>query len=258
MGYIYKITNKVNNKCYIGQTKELKVEKRWKNHINDIKQERGCPALREAVKKYSWTNFKFEILIICFDEDRFRFETEYIKKYNSQVPNGYNITIGGEGGCFKGKNHTEETKKKISTYFKNFYKNKENRTILGEKVKESLKNINISERMENSEKWKKYLERRKLEGYNVSDETKEKIKEGVKKYYSKLTDEDRINKPVPGRKGTKIYQYSLDGEFLNSYSSISDASRQTGLHRESIKLSLQNKRKINKTFLWKYEKNKPT
>jgi hypothetical protein len=37
------------------------------------------------VKKYGIENFTFEILIICFDEERYKFEMEYIKKYNSMA-----------------------------------------------------------------------------------------------------------------------------------------------------------------------------
>jgi hypothetical protein len=40
------------------------------------------------LNKYGLESFKFEVVIICFDEDRFNYEKEYIKKYNSQAPNG--------------------------------------------------------------------------------------------------------------------------------------------------------------------------
>ena len=63
MGYIYKITNKITNKCYIGETKQSNPESRWKEHKNTIKNGVGCPALQDAVKKYGIDNFKFEILI---------------------------------------------------------------------------------------------------------------------------------------------------------------------------------------------------
>jgi group I intron endonuclease len=64
MGFIYKITNTKTNKCYIGETKKLDVEERWKGHKNAISKGRGCPALRDAVGKYGWDSFKFEVLIM--------------------------------------------------------------------------------------------------------------------------------------------------------------------------------------------------
>ena len=92
MGFIYKITNMKTKKCYIGETKEANPDTRWRRHIQTIAKGRGCPALQDAVQKYGIENFKFEVLIICFDEARFELEKQYIKKYNSMVPN-INIKI---------------------------------------------------------------------------------------------------------------------------------------------------------------------
>lgn len=85
---IYKITNTITHKCYIGETKQSNPESRWKKHKNTIKNGLGCPALQDAVKKYGIENFKFDILLICFDEDHYKYEIKYIKKYNSIVPKG--------------------------------------------------------------------------------------------------------------------------------------------------------------------------
>ena len=78
MGYIYKITNTVNNKCYIGETTQSTPEKRWSHHRNSLESYVGCPALKASMKKHGIEKFKFEILIICFDEDVFKYEKEYI------------------------------------------------------------------------------------------------------------------------------------------------------------------------------------
>ena len=78
MGFIYKITNNLTGKCYIGETQEKDPEDRWKGHMRAINRNTGCPALRDAIHKYGADNFKFEVLIICFDEDRFIYEKEYI------------------------------------------------------------------------------------------------------------------------------------------------------------------------------------
>lgn len=78
MGFIYKITNKITNKCYIGETIKDDPEKRWKEHKNTIKRGVGCPALQNSVKKYGIENFTFDVLLICFDDDRYKYEIEYI------------------------------------------------------------------------------------------------------------------------------------------------------------------------------------
>jgi hypothetical protein len=109
MGYIYKITNKENGMMYIGQTIDLK--NRWKSHM---KKNSNCLYLKRAIEKYGCDNFKFEIICICFDEALNQCEIEYIKRYNTLVPNGYNLKSGGNSG---GKHH-QETKDKISNTLK--------------------------------------------------------------------------------------------------------------------------------------------
>lgn len=162
MAYIYRILNKITKKCYIGETKSKDVTWRWNQHKRKIQENKGCPALRDAVKKYGIENFEFNVLIICFDADRFNYEMEYIKKYNSIVPNGYNITKGGEGGGFKGKTHTEQAKTKIKNKLKQIYidnpelklkLSENNKLLINNELKDKIKNG-----MESSDKWKKAVE----------------------------------------------------------------------------------------------------
>lgn len=88
---IYKITNKVNQKVYIGFTNNPK--RRWKNHRN-CKDNRH---LYRAMKIYGKENFEFEILFESEDRDYTLkvMEPYYINLYNSNKI-GYNYTTGGE------------------------------------------------------------------------------------------------------------------------------------------------------------------
>lgn len=93
-GYIYKITNTINNKVYIGQTK-TSIKKRWNAHktrYNDNNRQ----GIYSAMRKYGIDNFKIEKIVECPIEDLDEMEKFYIKKYNSFY-NGYNLTFGGEG-----------------------------------------------------------------------------------------------------------------------------------------------------------------
>lgn len=94
MAYIYKITNTLNNKVYIGQT-SFSVEKRWQEHIKDSKREnlKNRP-LYAAFHKYGIENFIIE-KIEETDNPNER-EQYWIKQYNSYSC-GYNATTGGEG-----------------------------------------------------------------------------------------------------------------------------------------------------------------
>jgi group I intron endonuclease len=194
MGYIYRIVNKVSGKSYIGETRESDVEIRWRGHIQAISRGEGCPALRDAIKKYGLDKFTFTVLIICFDEDRFTYEREYIKKYNSVVPNGYNITPGGEGGGFVGRKHTAETIEKIRRSHAEFYaKNPEHRKRLSECIKRGMKDVNMSEIMKKSEKYRKAVEEGRVGGGAANkdkkqpDNVKKKISDSLKEYYIKNT-----------------------------------------------------------------------
>ena len=89
---IYKITNKINNKVYIGQSKLI--EKRWKEHLADY--ERKDTKLYFAFRKYGIENFLFEIIEECSIEELNEREIFWIKQYNS-YNEGYNMDLGGAG-----------------------------------------------------------------------------------------------------------------------------------------------------------------
>lgn len=96
MGYIYKVTNKVNGKMYIGQTTRT-IEQRWKQHVyssfSDSTFDKGPFHL--AIKKYGVEAFIVEQVEKCRDEDLNSRETYWIRHFNT-LDSGYNITIGGE------------------------------------------------------------------------------------------------------------------------------------------------------------------
>lgn len=114
MGYIYTITNKTDNKTYVGQTIG-DLEKRWKEHL---KKGSKCRYLKSAINKYGVDNFVFKLVCITFDNQLDDMEIQYIEKYNCLVPTGYNLRLGGNGG-----KHNTETKQKISESLKLRYKN---------------------------------------------------------------------------------------------------------------------------------------
>ena len=99
---IYKITNLINGKIYIGQA--LDIYRRWGKHkgnaFNKNSREYDYPIYR-AIRKYGLENFSFEIIEECSVEELDEKEIYYIKKYNSctlwKNSHGYNQTIGGNG-----------------------------------------------------------------------------------------------------------------------------------------------------------------
>ena len=91
---IYIIKNDINDKVYIGQT--ANPEQRWEQYCSLVKHKPNAQVITKAMKKYGIEHFTMSILesnVINYDER----EKYWINYYNSIVPNGYNIAIGGEG-----------------------------------------------------------------------------------------------------------------------------------------------------------------
>jgi group I intron endonuclease len=174
---IYLITNLDNNKKYVGLTK-FSITERFYQHVK-----RGF-LLTEAIKKYGEDKFFIELIEEVDTAGRaYELEQYYIKEYNTKVPYGYNLTDGGDGifgwevteeyrqecservkqlhkekkvGMY-GKNHSDETKRKMSVASKG----KSKPWLIGRKLSpesiEKLRQINL--------------------GRVLSDETKKKISE---------------------------------------------------------------------------------
>lgn len=91
---IYKITNRQNNKAYIGQS--INIEKRWAAHKSQIyKTKQQDSPLYRAFIKYGIDNFSFEVIEECCKEELNDRERYWIAEFNSNGRLGYNQTEGG-------------------------------------------------------------------------------------------------------------------------------------------------------------------
>lgn len=96
MGYIYKVTNNINGKIYIGQTRRT-IEQRWKQHLynsfHDVTTDKSL--FHRAIKKYGADAFTIEQVEECDNEELNTRETYWINYFNTRY-DGYNLTFGGE------------------------------------------------------------------------------------------------------------------------------------------------------------------
>lgn len=109
---IYKITNDINNKVYIGQTTNT-LKERIRNYYNEVKWQSESRPIISAMSKYGIEHFHFEIIKdnISTKQELDNEERKFIQLYQSLISqNGYNVELGGNSN---GK-HSQETKQKIS------------------------------------------------------------------------------------------------------------------------------------------------
>ena len=177
--YIYKITNEINGKIYIG--------KHSTDNLNDGYMGSGV-VLRQAIKKYGLENFTKEILEFCYKEVELNdLEKHYIDKYKSTNSNiGYNLTKGGDGTLgltpwLKGKHLSDEIKKKMSEAKKGKHYIKMSEAKKGRHLSDEHKR-KLSElgkgRHHSEESRRKMSELGK--GRHHSEETKKKLSESKK------------------------------------------------------------------------------
>ena len=237
MGYIYKITNTINNKCYIGQSRMENIDSRWNIHKNPKKK--GCPLLKNSINKYGLENFKFEVIIICFDQDLNKFEIEYIKKYNSQTPNGYNILPGGE---YYITNEKPVYQYSLDGKFIKEFKSRVDaakETKLGENFIRNCANFELTS--------KKFLWR------NYKTDTIEICNIDNSKCSQQIIWSHNIQSKIKFYilNENPVYQYSIDGKFIKEFKNIIEASRETKTNIECIIACANERQKSTLKFIWR-------
>ncbi len=116
-GIIYKITNAMNGKSYIGQTTQ-KASKRWTAH--KVLSAKPRWPIHRAMFKHGVGNFSFEVIEHCSDRSSLdAAECRWIAEIGSRKPLGYNVTEGGGGA--KGYRFSDEARRKLGDRMRGRY-----------------------------------------------------------------------------------------------------------------------------------------
>jgi len=240
---VYKHTTP-NGKVYIGLTGR-EPYKRWKNGYG---YKKSNPHFWSAIKKYGWSNIKHEVLLEGINKQQAsEFEKIYIAKYNSADRRyGYNKTYGGEVGA----KPTEETLLKISGGNHWSAKKIEQYSIDGKYIKtfdciiSAAKELNVNygsiASCARHEHYKAY-------GYIwiFEDEPKKEywIKKDIKDYMR------GGNNP----RARKVIQYDLSGNYIKTYSCVTEAAEITNTRISRISDCANGKRLSSNGFIWLFE-----
>lgn len=222
---VYKTINLLNNKEYIG-VHSL-------NSLNDNYLGSGL-LIKQAVKKYGKTNFKRIILKIfnnkesAYEYERFLVDEKYVSDKMT-----YNLKIGGKGSKF----HTDEMKKKLSDK-------------LGHKVV-LIKGLDIF-KFNSIIKASKFLNVSKQSIYPIlNKKTNNQTIKGYNVCYLKDYDSNITFKKINrGKPKVKVKQLSLDGEILNTYESLTEASLNNNIPITRISACVNNRIKTAGGFKW--------
>lgn len=120
--YLYKVTNVVNNKSYIGQTVQP-VNRRWSSHVQCARSGKDL-YFYHAIRKYGADRFTVETIDVATDKPQAdELERKYIIQFNTvHRDHGYNMTYGGHGSP-----HLPEVKAKIGDRSREWWANPENK-----------------------------------------------------------------------------------------------------------------------------------
>lgn len=276
MKAIYKITNKINGKIYIGQSNDP--ERRWKEHCTKYTNYKSM--IGEAIQKYGVNSFSFEIL--GWFEDYNEKEAEFIIQYDCLAPKGYNIATGEENPpIMSGENNpsckiNEEIAKKIQNDLIEFKLTKKE---ISEKYKVT---IDIVRHINEGDTWKdknliyplrsfdKEIKRDKIDAIidalMNTTKTQKEIAEEFKMARTAITAinngknwyNPKINYPIrkTNRQKKPILQISIEtNEIICEYDSITDAAKAFGKTSNTMfSRALNGTSKTAYGFIWKYKK----
>lgn len=223
--YIYKVTNKINSKSYVG--------KHASNHEFDDYLGSGI-LINKAIKKYGKENFCKIVLEYCTPENINDREKIWIEKENCLNPNGYNIAKGGEGGDLISRHpDNDQIRKDISRRVQSFYDNEsdEHREWRSKRNKGKTRTDDTRHNISTGRR-----------GIKFTDEHKKHISDACIEYM----------KNVPRYNQRAVKCYDDEGNFIEELDSIQKAAKKYEVNAREICNMCKKKRNKIKKFNFRY------
>lgn len=278
MGFIYKITNTINGKVYIGQTSRT-VAVRWQEHKRYSRNEnpQHSRKLYYAIRKYGIDSFTIDEIEECDDDIRAEREQYWISFYDS-CNNGYNITVGGDGTKkFQNQKLIElwnkglqrdEIANEFGICLETVTKRLHENGITSSEISERKHKVPIKYKMihkyssdgEYIESFDYEYAKDKLFKGTIPNNLAGKLINGFQWRYRKF----KKTRPLliePKKHSSTIYepkevhQYTIDGQYIRSYDSLAKASKTLGgKGTAGIKKSCESNSRSSLGYRWSYEK----
>ena len=277
MGYIYKVTNSINNKIYIGQTRRT-IPIRWQEHIRDsFHQSRSYTSiLHYAIRKYGEQAFIVEEVEQCDNEILNEREIFWINYYDS-CNGGYNISHGGNGYL---KHEDEElldlwdsglSAGEIALQLDLCVDTVTRRLKLCDIDQDEIvkRGYKLIARANQKPIYQYDLDGNFIRGFKNVDEAEKitgiknikassgtihKIMGGHRWSRQCLEKIETKRKTTNGGRCRVVHQYSIDGEYIKSYDSMIDAANSINIHHGCIRRACTGKSRTSGGYRWSYEK----
>lgn len=229
---IYKITNTINGRFYIGSA--VSISKRWNVHKSQLRNGKHHSAtLQRAWNKYGEDAFEFSVVEYVDRERLLEVEQEYIDRLNPCDPKvGYNISKMASAVCLKGPDNPNYGKP-----MSGMQKEKIRQSLLGHEVSEET-------RTAISKSCKGLLTGRKnpMYGLPVSQERRRAQSEKMKGRFS------GENNPA----ARPVIKYDLDMNFLGAYATAKQAAATVGGDNSNISTCCRGRYKTAYGYIWRY------